>query len=135
MFYDFAFKVTKGKTEAAPEELQLELNEGIIHTVRLDFPPGPRGEVNIAIFHRERQLYPTNPDGAFNADNTYLNYDDYYELVESPYELTAKGWAPDADYDHTVHIEIGLMESRIALAMLKVAVGLEKFLNLVGIKV
>ena len=135
MFYDFAFTVTKGKTKAAPEEQVLKLSHGVIHTVRLDFPPGPRGEVNIALFHEEHQLYPANPDGAFNADNTYINYDDYFELTTEPFGLKARGWAPTADYDHTIHIEIGLLESKIALAVLHMAVGLEKFLKLVGIKV
>ena len=133
MFYDFAFTITKGKTKAAPEELELKLTHGVIHTVRLDFPPGPRGEVEIALFHEEHQLYPTNPDGAFNADNTYINYDDYYELFTEPYFLKARGWAPDANYDHTIHIEIGIIESKIALAALGVAKGLEKFFKLVGI--
>lgn len=135
MFYDFAFTITAGKTKAAPAEQVLKLTHGVIHTVRLDFPPGPRGEVNIALYHEGHQLYPTNPDGAFNADNTYINYDDFFELLTEPYSLKARGWAPTANYDHTVHIEIGVMESKLALAMLKLALGMEKFLKMVGIKV
>ena len=135
MFYDFAITVTAGKTEASPQEQTLKLTHGVIHTVRLDFPPGPRGEVNIALYHEEHQLYPTNLDGAFNADNTYINYDDFFELATAPYFLKARGWAPTANYDHTVHIEVGVMESKLALAMLKLALGMEKFLKMVGIKV
>ncbi len=135
MFYDFTFTITKGKTKAAPEELELKLTHGVIHTVRMDFPPGPRGEVNMVLYHEEHQLYPTNPDGAFNADNTYINYEDYFELSTAPYTLKARGWAPAADYNHTVHIEVGIIESKIALASLRVAAGLEKFLKMVGIGV
>lgn len=135
MFYDFAFTITKGTTKAAPEEAELHLTHGVIHTVRFDFPPGPRGEVDVVLYHEEHQLYPTNPDGSFNADNTYINYDDFFELTTEPYSLKARGWAPDADYDHTVHIEIGVMESKLAMAMIKLATGMEKFLKMVGIKV
>lgn len=135
MFYDFAITVPKSTTEAAPVTEELKLTHGVIHTVRLDFPPGPRGEVNIVLYHEEHQLYPTNPGGAFNSDNTYINYDDFFELTTAPYSLKARGWAPTANYDHTIHIEVGVMESKLALAMIKLATGMEKFLKMVGIKV
>ncbi len=133
MFYDFAITIKKGATKDSPSEQTLKLTHGVIQTVRLDFPPGPRGEVSLVIYHEAHQLYPTNPDRVFSADNTYINYDDYFELFTAPYELVARGWAPTADYDHTIHIEIGVLESKIALAALSVAKGLEKFLKLVGI--
>lgn len=135
MFYDFAITVVKGSTETAPTELVMKLTHGVIHTVRIDFPPGPRGEVKLAIFEGGIQRYPFNRGGYFQADNTYINYDDFLELGSPPYELKAQGWAPDANYDHTLHIEIGLIESKIALASLKLASGMEKFLKLVGIGV
>ena len=135
MFYDFPITVPAGTLKAAPKEVELKLTHGVIHTVRLDFPPGPRGEVNIVLFHREHQLYPNNPEGVFNADNTYISYDDFYELRDGPYSLTARAWSPTADYAHTLHIQVGVIESRIALATLKLALGLEKLLKIVGIKV
>ena len=135
MFYDFAITVEKLSTKTSPSEQRLKLTHGVIHAIRLDFPPGPRGEVNLAIYHEEHQLYPTNPGGAFNADNTYITYDDYFELLTAPYELVARGWAPTADYDHTIHIEIGLLESKLALVSLRIAGGIEKLLRFLGIGV
>ena len=135
MFYDFALTITAGKTEASPATQKMKLTHGVIHTVRIYFPPGPRGEVNVAIFEGGSQIYPTNRGGEFNADNLYINFDDFYELFRAPYELVAKGWSPDASYDHTVRIEVGILESRIALASLKLARGLERFLKALGIGV
>ena len=135
MFYDFELTVPAGTPAATPTEVKMQLTHGVVHTVRVDFPPGPRGEVYLAIFQGGVQRYPFNRGGYFRADNTYINFDDYLELTRAPYLLTAKGWAPTAAYDHTLHIEIGLVESRIALASLRLAAGLEKFLKLVGIGV
>lgn len=135
MFYDFALTIPAGTTEANPATLDMKLTHGVIHTIRLNFPPGPRGEVNVDIYHGGHQLYPTNTGGEFNADNTYITFDDYYELDEAPYKLRARGWAPTADYNHTIRIEIGLLESKIALASLRVAKGLDKFFKALGIKV
>jgi hypothetical protein len=135
MFYDFALTITAGTTEANPAEQEMKLTHGVIQTVRLFFPPGPRGEVNVAIYHQEHQLYPTNPGGAFNADNVYISFDDYFELFSPPYVLLARGWAPTASYNHTVRIEIGVIESKIALIGLRVAKALDKFFNILGVKV
>lgn len=135
MFYDFVITIPASTAATSPTVLDMKLTHGVIHTVRIDFPPGPRGEVNLVIFKGGTQLYPFNLEGYFNTDNRYITFDDYQELFSAPYTLTAKGWSPDADYDHTLHIEIGLIESKVALASLKLARALEKFLKLVGIGV
>jgi hypothetical protein len=135
MFYDFTLTIPAGTPAEAPEELELQLSHGIVHTVRLDFPPGPRGEVSIIICDALHQVFPTNEGGVFNADNTYINFNDYYDLTRAPYLLTAKGWSPDADYDHTIHIEIGVLESKMAMAALRVAAALESFISFFSVKV
>ncbi len=135
MFYDFEIVIPAGTTQASPKEVEMKLTHGVIHAVRIDFPPGPRGEVYLAIFQGSIQRYPYNRGGYFRADNTYINFDEYLELKSEPYVLTAKGWSPGAAYDHTLHIQIGVIESKIALASLKLATGIEKFLKLVGIGV
>ena len=133
MFYDFEITITAGTTTASPKVVDMKLTHGVIHAVKIDFPPGPRGEVYLAIFQGGVQRWPFNRGGYFRADNTLINFDEFLELNSEPYILTAKGWSPDANYDHTLHIQIGVIESKIALASLKLATGIEKFLKLVGI--
>lgn len=135
MFYDFSLTIPAGTAKDSPAERRMKLTHGIIHTFRLYFPPGPRGEVDVTVLEGGHQVYPTNRGGSFNADNLYISFDDYYELTRAPFELVARGWSPDADYSHTVRIEIGLLESRIALASIRMARGLEKFFRTLGIKV
>jgi hypothetical protein len=135
MFYDFAITIPAGTTESAPVEQELKLTHGVIHRVEVEFYPGPRRYVWIKIFHEEHQLYPTNPDGSFCTDGYTIAFDDYFELFTPPYSLLARGYSPNADYDHVVTVRIGVIESRIALATLRVAKALEKFLKVVGIKV
>ena len=135
MFYDYSITIPAGTPESSPEEVELKLVHGVIHTVRIDIPTGSRGEVHLVIYRAEHQLYPTNPDGTFNTDGRYIEFPDIVELDAAPFSLIARGWSPDADYDHTYHIEIGIVESKFALASLKVAQGIEKFLKLIGIGV
>lgn len=135
MFYDFDFTIPAGTAQTSPATKRMKLAHGIIHTVRVFFPPGPRGEVSFQVFEGGHQVYPTNQGGVFNADNVYISSEDYYELTRAPYELVAKGWSPSATYDHTVRIQFGLLESKIALATLRIASGMEKFFKALGVKV
>ena len=135
MFYDFAITIPAGRTEDDPVEEILELNEGVIHRVEVEFYPGPRRYVYLKLFRHEHQLWPTNPDGSFRTDAYTISFDEYYELKGEPLQLLARGYSPDADYDHVVTVRIGIIESKIALLSLKIARGLERFLHYVGIKV
>lgn len=135
MIYDFEVTVTAGTALATPKESRLKLTHGVIHQLNIDIPPGPRGELYFVILVGGSQLYPHNQGGYFRTDNRLIAFNEYFELTSAPYELTFKGWAPTAAYDHTVHIEVGLIESKIALASLRVAKGLEKFFTAIGLKV
>ena len=135
MFYDFALTIPAGTAEASPIRQGMDLTHGVIHSVRIIFPPGPRGEVSVQIYDGGHQLYPTNSGGVFNADNIAISFDDYYELLRGKYDLEARGWSPDADYQHVIRIQIGVLESRVALASLRVAKGLDKFFRAIGLKV
>lgn len=134
MFYDFAITIPAGTSEDDPVEEELKLTHGVIHRVEVEFYPGPRRYVGLRIYHQEHQLYPTNPDGEFKTDGYTIAFDDFFELKTAPYALKARGYSPDADYSHVVTVRIGVVESKIALALLKMATGLEKFLKIVGIR-
>ena len=135
MFYDFAISIPAGTLESSPVEEVLELNEGIIHRVEVEFYPGPRRYVWVKIFRHEHQLWPTNPDGSFKTDAYSIAFDEYYELKGEPLQLLVRGYSPDADYPHVVTIRIGILESKMAILLLHALQGLMKLFKLVGIKV
>lgn len=135
MFYNYVLTIPAGTTEEAPVKLEMTLAKGILQTVRLFFPPGPRGEVNVIIEGNSSQIYPSNEEGTFNADNLYINFDDYYEILQPPFRFTAKGWSPTADYEHTIRIQIGVIENRVAVVSIRLAKSFDKFFKLVGVRV
>ena len=135
MFYDFAIVVTAGTPATAPIEQKLKLTHGVIHRVEVEFYPGVERTVSLSLYHGGHQLYPTNPEGKFSTNGYTIAFDDFYELTAAPYLLKARAYSPNAIYDHTIVVRIGLIESEVALSMLKVAKGLTKFLKLVGITI
>jgi len=133
MFYDFAVTVTAGKTKAVPLEQELKLTYGIIHQVEIEFPRGCKGYVSLAIDHWEHQFLPTNPDEAFNADGFTIVIKEYYPLVVPPYSLYARGWAPNATYDHTITVRIGVLPEEVLLPIKGLGTVLRALLAPIGI--
>ncbi len=134
MFYDFAITVPANTLALNPYEETLKLTHGVITSVRLDFKHGTDHMVHVVLRRGLHQVYPTNADGNFNLDGVYCSFEDWYEILAEPYELTVVAWSPDTTYPHVVDVQIGLIDSEIALAFYKFLGGFAKFLKLVGIQ-
>ena len=134
MFYDFAITVPANTLAAASHKEALKLTHGVITSVRLDFKHGTDHLVHLVIKNGLHQVYPTNPGGTFNLDGVYCSFEDFYRFQEEPYELQVEAWSPGATYAHTIDVQIGLIESEVALAGLKLLGGLARLFKLVGIK-
>jgi hypothetical protein len=135
MYYRWTFNIPAGTQEDNPAILEMPLTNGVIHQVIIDYPSGPRGTVFVSIMRENRQIYPTNPREQFNTDNRAITFPDFYELRSQPYILQAVGWSPNASYPHAIGIEIGLIESKVALTFLNILGGMQKLLSLMGIRV
>jgi hypothetical protein len=132
MFYDFAITIPKGTTQADPVEQVLKLTYGVIRRVEVEFPAGCKGYAHLVLLHEEHQLYPTNPDEDFNTEDYIIPIDDYFPLTTEPYSLKAVGWAPNAAYDHTITIRIGILPVEIASPLLDFTELFKNFLYLIG---
>ncbi|MBI2869388.1 MAG: hypothetical protein HYX96_06150 [Chloroflexi bacterium] len=133
MFYDFSFTVPANTPASAPASLEMKLTRGIVHNVKLLFPPGPHGMVKVGILHGLHQFLPTNPDGYFASDDENINIDEHYELTEAPFILKAVGYSPGTTYNHTISIRIGILSPEIIEPYAGVSGMLRKFLKLVGV--
>ncbi len=134
MFYDFAIVVPANTPASAPHIVVLPLTHGVINSVRLDFKHGTDHLVHVVLNRGLKQVYPTNEDGDFNLDGVYCSFEDFYKLTAEPFELTVRAWSPGTTYPHTVDVQIGLIESEIALAFYTLLGAFGKFFKLVGIQ-
>ena len=115
MYYDFSFTIPANTPRKTPEELDCKLTNGIIHRVEVAFPAGCAGLVFLAIRKGLHQVWPTNPDGAFNTDGYTIAFNEYYQLFSAPYKLTLEGWSLDDTYDHTLEVRIGILPAEILM--------------------
>jgi len=132
MFYDFAILVPAATAKADLVKYTLKLTYGIITHVYIEFPAGCRGMVYCTIEWETHQLYPTNPDGAFNSEDYIIPIEDRFPLLVQPYCLYAKVWAPSTTYDHTLTVRVEILEPDVLYAEAKLPASLEKVVTFLG---
>jgi len=96
---------------------KIALAHGIIDWISVLFPAGCNGMVKCAIFHREFQIYPSRSDESLSGNRTPIEWKDYYEMYQSPYDLKARLWSPGTTYDHTVTVRIAILPRKAILPL------------------
>ena len=134
MWYEFELSIPAGTTEAAPVELELPVGYGVIHKVVIEGAPGMHRLAYLRIKEGLHQIYPSNPERAFQLDAVPRIFEERHEMFTEPYTLTAIGYAPDTTYAHTYHIAIGVLPPESFPEFSKRMSGLDRFLWLVGIR-
>jgi len=106
--------VPAGTSEGAPVEVDLTIEDEVITRIAVTFPLGCNGEVYLAIFYGPYQLFP-RPDGAALHDSgRRVEARMFWECPERKTTLTIRAWAPHAEYDHTLMVDVEALPRRIA---------------------
>ena len=135
MFYEYPFTVPKGTAEASPFRGTLKLSRGIIHQVEVRFEAGCQNEVSCVLRRRAHKLFPNSEALNFSSEEDVIKIREHYPLTSLPYELYFEGWSPDADYDHTLRVRIGILPEDILSPQIGVWALLSKFFKLIpGVK-
>lgn len=95
----------------------LKIAHGIITWISVLFPPGCHGLVHCVILHHEHQIAPSTEGMTMIGDGVPIEWSEYYESYQPPYELKAKLWGVSTSYDHTVTIRIAVLPRKAVLAL------------------
>ena len=119
MLFTWDINIPKSTTEASPEKETLAIAHGIISWVSVLFPPGCARLAHCQIYHFGQQIFPSR-DGMNLAGDTFpIEWNEYYEMYQEPYELWVKAWNEDDTYPHKITIRVAVLPRKaiIALAM------------------
>lgn len=108
--------VTTAKTKADPEVATLKIAHGIITWVSVLFPTGCNQTVHGIILHHGHQIFPSTEGMTLTGDTFPIQWDEYYESYQPPYELKIKLWSVGASYDHKVTIRVAVLPRRALVA-------------------
>ena len=124
MRYRGALTIAAGQTQADPALYEMGVCAGIITEVEILFPAGHSGLTYLQIWYLGRQIFPTSEGAAFRGDDNVIEFGEQWVIFEVPHVLTLHGWAPDAELEHTVFVEVSVQPFEIETGLGSVPVGL-----------
>lgn len=102
MHYDFDIEIPANTAKADMIKFVKPVCYGILRKVGIYFRGGCADLAHVKIYHWERQIFPTNVDGDYAFDDYAVEFDEYYPILETPYNLTVYGWNLDDTWKHTI---------------------------------
>jgi hypothetical protein len=115
LLYCWNITITAGRTESAPTEQSLKLQNGVITYLSVKFPKGCKNLVEVKLFRWTWQMLPFNRDSWLTGDDETVIDEPFYELDTEPYFLTFKGAAPSATYDHVITVRVRVLPKLVAM--------------------
>jgi len=124
MRYRASLTIAAGQTQADPALEDLAVCAGIITEVEIHFPAGHSGLTHLQIWYLGRQIFPTSEGAAFRGDDNVIAFPEQWVIFEVPHVLTLHGWAPDAELDHVIFVEVSVQPFEVELGLGSVPVAL-----------
>lgn len=114
MWFHYTLTVPAGRAEADPVEKELGLTYGVIKHISIPWDMATNNLVKVRIYRFEHQIFPINSDEPACGKGFVEGGDEHLELLEFPYVLKARGYAPGTTYDHDVTILINVLPLLVA---------------------
>ena len=115
MFYEYALTIPANTPITSPVSIHAKLVKGIVERVEVQFWAGCRGNVHVRIREKQFQLWPSNLEEWFTAENHTISFNEQYEITDTPYILDIQGYNLDTDYEHQIIVRFGLAVGQVTL--------------------
>lgn len=112
MLFSASLTVPANTLKTAPSESVLKIAHGIITKFMVRPRPGHAGLAHCVILHLEHQIAPSTQDMDISGDAFPVDWEEYYEIYQSPYELKIRGWNEDDTYPHTFDIFVAVLPKK-----------------------
>ena len=117
MLFEKSITIPKSTLSTAPTTEMLGIAHGIITKIMVRPRPGHAGLAHCVILHHEHQIAPSTESMEIHGDTFPIDWEEYYECYQPPYELKIKGWNDDDTYEHTFDIFVAVLPRKAVLAL------------------
>ena len=128
MLFQGSITIPKNTTSEAPKVVTFGIALGIITKIMVRPRPGHASLAHLIILHHEHQIAPSTENMDLHGDNWPIDWEEYYESYQPPYELKLKGWNLDDTYPHTFDIFVAVLPRKAIVATAIV----DAFKNILG---
>jgi len=132
MHYSFDFTIPENTSEANKISLVCPVNYGILREVEIFFPYGCAGLAHVQIHRFQRQVFPSNIDSSYQDNDYHLKFEEYYPILELPYNLVVKGWNLDDYFEHTITFRFLVINPKAISTVSGAAITQEELTALLG---
>jgi len=116
MLFQASITIPKNTLQAAPTVVMLGIAHGIITRMMVRPRPGHAALAHCVILHHEHQIAPSTENMDFAGDTFPIDWEEYYESYQPPYELKIKGWNEDDTYPHTFDVFVAVLPRKAIIA-------------------
>ncbi len=117
MLFTTDITIPASTPDTAPTVAILKIAHGIITEIMVRPRPGHSSLAHCVILHHEHQIAPSTENMDLHGDTFPIDWDEYYESYQPPYELKIKGWNDDDTFPHTFTIAVVVLPRKAVLAM------------------
>ena len=116
MLFQASITIPKNTPADAPTTVMLGIAHGIITKIMVRPRPGHAALAHCVILHHEHQIAPSTENMDFAGDTFPIDWEEYYESYQPPYELKIKGWNEDDTYPHTFDVFVAVLPRKAIIA-------------------
>jgi len=117
MLFQASITIPKNTTQVSPTTAILKIAHGIITKIMVRPRPGHAALAHLIILHHEHQIAPSTENMDLHGDASPIDWEEYYESYQPPYELKLKGWNTDDTYPHTIDVMVAILPRKAILAL------------------
>ena len=117
MLFQASITIPKNTTSSGATEVNLKIAHGIITKIMVRPRPGHAALAHLVILHHEHQIAPSTENMDLHGDAPPIDWEEYYESYQPPYELKLKGWNEDDTYPHTFDVYVAILPRKAILAL------------------
>jgi len=116
VLFETSITIPANTASTDPTVVILKIAHGIITKIMVRPRPGHAALAHCIILHHEHQIAPSTENMDFAGDTFPIDWEEYYESYQPPYELKIKGWNEDDTYQHTFDIFVAVLPRKGIIA-------------------
>jgi hypothetical protein len=113
MHYSYDLTIPAQTLKANKLKATYLLGYGILKHVSIFFKWGCSKYVHVQIFRRNRQIFPSNSEEDYSDNDYHIDFDEFFPILEEPYELEVRGWNLDDFFEHTVTFRFSVLHPTV----------------------
>lgn len=117
MLFETSITIPANTTQASPTTEVLKIAHGIITKFMVRPRPGHSALAHCVIYHGAHPIAPSTENMDLHGDKDAIDWEDYYEFYQPPYQLIIKGWNTSTLYNHTFDIFVAILPRKAILAL------------------